>query len=76
MFHQIVVHLVIFISFTIDLFNNRSQTLVFAGSITSSKFNGSINVTQFESTSSISIILGFLFFSHTEKARHKLIIIF
>ena len=74
MFHQIVVHLVIFISFTIDLFNNRSQTL--AGSITSSKFNGSINVTQFESTSSISIILGFLFFSHTEKARHKLIIIF
>ena len=48
MFHQIVVHLVIFISFTIDLLNNRSQTLVFAGNITSSKFNGSINVTQFD----------------------------
>ena len=65
MFHQIVVHLVIFISFTIDHFNNRGQILVFAGNITSSKFNGSINVTQFESTSSISIILGFfIFFSH------------
>ena len=44
--------------------------------IASATPNGSINGTQFESTSSIIIIPGILFFSNTKEARHKLIIIF
>ena len=96
MFHQIVVHRVIFISLTIDHFKNRSHTLALTGSTLVEQSNsesrfwtyvqvhvevkiihyGNINVTQFESTSSIITILCFLFFSYTKKAGHKLIIIF